>query len=220
MFYRSENKEISLKNEDIPDSIFKNAGVLHTGSAFTYKDITFEDTLFFLEKARKHKILVSYDPNWRDKRLQDTKIAKQRIFSVLEYVDLLKLSDTDALGITGAKTLSAALKKLPDNTIVTLGEKGAFHKKDKKKTFLPAFKVKVADTIGAGDAFTSGILYRYLKEGPESLNKNLRYTLLFASAVAALTCTSNGATDGFQNITQLKRFMKNNLVNVGAMPAL
>ena len=208
IFYRPETDEISLKNEKIPDSLFKNAGVLHTGSAFTYKDITFEDTMFFIEKAKKHNVFVSYDPNWRDKRLTDPKKAIKHIFSILQYVDLLKLSDSDALGITGAKTLSAAVKKLPDNTFVTLGAKGVFHKKDKKNTFLPAFKVNVADTIGAGDAFTAGLLYMFLKEGSDILNNNLKKAMIFASAISALVCTSNGASSGLKNITQVKQFLR------------
>ena len=73
VFYRAQNTAISLKHEKIPDSVFTNAGVLHIGSAFTYKDVTFEDTIYFLNKAKNHKVFISYDPNWRSRRIREIK---------------------------------------------------------------------------------------------------------------------------------------------------
>jgi fructokinase len=196
IFYRPENPEISLKTSCSPKRVFKECAILHTASAYTYKDITFDDAVFFIEKAREKDIFVTYDPNWRKKRLRDPALAKKRIKKILEIIDLLKLSDEDALEITSSKALSSALKKLPPNTIVTLGEKGSFHKKDKDATFTPAFRVRVVDTIGAGDAFTAGLIARYMEDGPSAFTSNIKYSLLFASAAAALVCTQQGASKG------------------------
>jgi fructokinase len=205
IFYRPENTSCPLKKEEIPESVFKQAKILHTDSAFTYKDGTYEDTMYTIAKARKHNVFVSYDPNWRNGRIKNTAKARKRIARIIEYTNLLKLSDTDAIGITGAKTLEAAVKKLPSNTIITAGLKGAFHVKDKRETFIPAFQIKVADTIGAGDAFTAGLLHEYARKGEKSLTRDLRQTMLFASAAAALICAKSGATAGIKKLAQVKR---------------
>ncbi len=205
IFYRPERYGQPLKSKKIPDTLFRKSKVLHTGSAFTYKDETYKDALYFIKKAKEHNVFVSYDPNWRDKRIKYVGAARKRIKTILEYADLIKLSDTDALGITGAKTLEKALKRLPDNIIVTLGAKGAFSVKNGKRSLIHAFNVKVADTIGAGDAFAAGLICEYLRKGPACFKKDMKQTMIFASACAALVCTKPGATLGIKNLQQVLR---------------
>ncbi len=122
-------------------------------------------------------------------------------------MDLLKLSESDALGITGARTLTGALDRLPRNIVVTRGHKGAFFWDGKKKTYSPVFKVPVVDTIGAGDAFTAGLIYRYCLLGKEAFREEKKETLAFASAASALVCKGRGATEGLRSAYQVKRFL-------------
>jgi fructokinase len=65
---------------------------------------------------------------------------------------------------------------------------------------LPAFRVALADTVGAGDSFNAGLLTRLAelgattRSGLEQLPDTvLSEALRFAAAVAALNCTRPGA---------------------------
>jgi fructokinase len=197
-----------LKREEFPSSLFKKADVFHTGSAYSYNDYTFDDALKCMERAKKENIFVTYDPNWRKFRIKNERKTRARIKKLLLYVDLLKLSKRDAVGITGAKTLSGALRRLPKNTVVTLGDKGSFFWDGKRKTYHPAFRVRVVDTIGAGDGFTAGLIYRYCTKGMEAFQKQKKETLAFASAISALVCGGRGAAEGLQNLQQVERFLR------------
>ena len=212
LFYKSHGKQNWFKKKQLPFHIFKKANVFHTGSTYSYNDRTFEDTLESMRRAKKENVFITYDPNWRKFRIKNKEKARGRIKKLLSYVNLLKLSESDAAGITGARTLSGALRRLPENTIVTLGNKGSFFWDGKKKIFHPAFKVHVVDTIGAGDAFTAGVIFRYCLKGKEAFRKEKKETLAFASAVSALVCTGRGSAEGLRNLRQVKRFLKLNKI--------
>jgi fructokinase len=209
LFYKTIGPQILFKKTDIPESLFKEADIFHTGSWYSYSDYTFEDTLKFLKRAKKENVFTTFDPNWREGRIKNRNVAHKRIEKLLEYTDLLKLSDTGATGITGAKTLSRALKKLKRRMVVTLGEKGSFYWDGKKKVLCPASKVRVVDTIGAGDAFTAGLIHRYCVVGEEFFWKEMKKNLTFASALSAMICKGRGAAEGVQNLKQVKKFLKN-----------
>ena len=63
---------------------------------------------------------------------------------------------------------------------------------------LPAYRVPVVDTTGAGDAFLAGLLHRLVKE-PNLLagsdSGRVQQALQFASACGALVCQGAGAID-------------------------
>ena len=89
----------------------------------------------------------------------------------------------------------AALRELRDRGVgraaITLGADGALLLADGEILEVEAFDVAVADTTGAGDAFTAGLLHAWLLDGrsPEVAGR-------FAAATAALNCTAVGARGG------------------------
>ncbi|MFC1643893.1 carbohydrate kinase family protein [Candidatus Omnitrophota bacterium] len=208
LFYRPRGPETAFKKGQFPPSLFKKTSVFHTASAYSYNDYTFEDALRLMKRAKKGNVFTLYDPNWREGRIKNKRKTRSRIQKLLPYVDILKLSDTDATGITGAKTLSSALVRLGREAVITLGEKGSFFWNGKKKTCCPAFKVHVVDTIGAGDAFTAGLIYRYCLRGIKAFREERKETLVFASAVSAFVCKGRGATEGLRSLRQVQTFLK------------
>ena len=78
---------------------------------------------------------------------------------------------------------------------VTLGTQGcALHRREGATIALPAHRVRVADTIGAGDTFT-GALAAAIARG-ESLER----ALAWANAAAALSVTGPGAIGGMPDL--------------------
>ena len=71
--------------------------------------------------------------------------------------------------------------------IVTRGDKGAMAASADGIVHVPAFRVEVIDTTGAGDAFNAGLAVGLAER------RTLEAALRLASATAALACTRRGA---------------------------
>ena len=210
LFYKSPGLQTAFSREEMPSSLLRNASAFHSGSAHSYGDFTFGNILKLMDLARKEDCLVSYDPNWRETRIKNRKKALQRVNMFFAYSDILKLSEEDALGITGKRTLSSALRHMGRSCFLTLGRKGSLYWNGREETFCPAFKTQVVDTIGAGDAFTAALIHLYCFKGKEKFLEESRDNLRFASAVSALACAGRGATEGLKNLDQVRAFLKAN----------
>lgn len=91
-----------------------------------------------------------------------------------------------------------------DLLIVTYGADGAKVFDGKEIYHHPGYKVKTADSVGAGDAFLSGFLYKMLNDS------TVEEALDYASATGALVASHNGATPdySFKDIEQIKQMKK------------
>lgn len=87
-------------------------------------------------------------------------------------------------------------------TTITLGERGSITFADDQTIEVPAFKVEVADTTGAGDVFHGGYIYGLLQ------GWNIRECVKFASAVAALKCREIGGRAGIPSLTEVMKFLE------------
>ena len=119
------------------------------------------------------------------------------------------VSSAEALfGTTGLKDYGSALKRLAEHLsgflAVTDGPNGIYWLDRGELRHLPAFKIKVIDSLGAGDAFHGGFTLA-LAEGRE-----LPDILRFASATAALKCTKFGGASGAPTRAEVEAFLKEN----------
>jgi ribokinase len=87
-------------------------------------------------------------------------------------------------------------------TTVTLGERGSVTFADHEIIEIPAFKVNVVDTTGAGDVFHGGYIYGLLQGWP------VRECVRFASAAAALKCRELGGRTGIPSLGEVMRFLE------------
>lgn len=77
-------------------------------------------------------------------------------------VDVLFCNETEALLFTDTKQLDDAkeiLKKYAKTFVITLGGEGSIIFDGKEFLHIPAYKVKVLDTVGAGDVFAGTFLH-------------------------------------------------------------
>jgi fructokinase len=211
-FYQTCGPALSFRPGELSYSILDNISVLHTGSKFSYDDHTHTSVLDLVRKAYGKKVLVTFDPNWRQGRVRDEGTARKRIRRLLPHVGLLKLSVKDALGITEKRTARAALNDilndLNGSLVVTDGPSGSFYWNGKKEVFQKAFKVRVADTIGAGDAFSAGLIHRYVMYGKDRFAVEKKENLCYASALSAMVCAGKGAQGILKDHSQVVRFLR------------
>ena len=72
---------------------------------------------------------------------------------------------------------------------------------------IPAFKVDVVDTTGAGDVFHGAFIYGLLQ------GWDIEYTAKFSSAVSAIKCTRLGGRAGIPNLATVERFLEDGTID-------
>jgi sugar/nucleoside kinase (ribokinase family) len=117
--------------------------------------------------------------------------TQDELIVALRVVNVLKPCKAAARELTGEADYEKIAKSLlrlgPTLIAITLGHDGCMLATPKELVHVPAFKVDVVDTTGAGDAFMGGLSYGLLQ------NWNLKRVGTFANACAALCCTKVGA---------------------------
>jgi len=135
---------------------------------------------------------VIFDLDVSNSYFDHAKLATEKdLISALQLVDVLKPCKAAAREITGETDYEKIAVKLlalgPKVVAVTMGAEGALIASAGKMAHVPAFKVSVVDTTGAGDAFMGGLSYGLLQDWDH------RRVGLFANACAAICCTKVGA---------------------------
>ncbi|MDJ0827830.1 MAG: carbohydrate kinase [Rhodobacter sp.] len=102
------------------------------------------------------------DPNIRPGFVTDEAAYRARIHRMMALADIVKLSDEDLHWLLGGGEIGALarglLTKGPSVVCVTEGAKGARGFTQGGEVRVPAARVEVADTVGAGDTFNAGLL--------------------------------------------------------------
>lgn len=127
--------------------------------------------------------------------------------SLLSYVDLLVMNEIEAEKLYDGSTLEERAIGLIQNgidyVVITLGEKGViFCDKVLNCKRLPAYKVDVVDTTGAGDSFIGGIVAAWQDE------KSFEEAVLYAIAVGSLSTTKYGAQPSLPSKEEVKTFIE------------
>jgi sugar/nucleoside kinase (ribokinase family) len=119
------------------------------------------------------------------------------------------ISSVEALrGSTGLNDLRAALRKLGQTfngfLAFTDGSDGVYWLENGQIRHIEAFKVKAIDTLGAGDVFHGAFAFRFVESG------DLRDSMRFAAAAAAIKCTRFGGLMGAATRAEVDDFLGRN----------
>ena len=161
-------------------------------------------TLEKLMKRETKSRVISLDPNIRPGQIKDRRAHLARLSRLIAMADIVKISDEDVAWMTGksefAKAASKWLKLGAKIVVITKGGEGVEAFTRGFAIGQPAVKVKVADTVGAGDTFTAGLLAALSKAkllDKKSLaaisRDDLEAALAFAAKAAAVTVSRPGA---------------------------
>ncbi|MEJ7893096.1 MAG: PfkB family carbohydrate kinase [Solirubrobacteraceae bacterium] len=109
--------------------------------------------------------LVVVDPNCRPDLIADRTAYRARLDRVLARADLLKASVDDLAYLEPDARPAEAARRLGAPAVVTAGADGALAVTREDVVEVPAHRVRVVDTIGAGDAFGAGLLAWWIESG-------------------------------------------------------
>lgn len=209
-FARKPGADTCLKKEEVDLSIIENTDIFHVGSLSLTDNPSKEATFFALEKAKEFGKIISYDPNYRALLWDSKEKAIEGMRSVLDYVDVMKLSDEETFLLTDIEEPQAAAKVLLDRGMsivaVTLGADGAYICTKEGGAFVPGFASTVVDTTGAGDSFWGGFLYQLSKSGkrPEEISlEEAKAFARFGNAVASLCVEKRGGIPAIPTMEQV-----------------
>ena len=146
---------------------FSGDGILAFGSLYSLDPAIREQVKQILATARKEGVFMIYDPNIRQHNLDEGTLM-QSLKENIAFADIVKGSDADYETIFGKRSYDEyyeEIRKINPEAIfvLTLGENGVAGFIDDERIQLPAEKVDVVSTIGAGDAFTAGMIH-YLEK--------------------------------------------------------
>ena len=178
-------------------------GLLQFGSISLIGDPAGQSILSLVAREKNRRV-CAFDPNIRPNIVTDETVYRARLEQALEASSILKTSDEDLEYMYPGRSLeyavNAAMKKGVRIVIVTRGVNGTEAYFDSRKTSAQAVPVEVADTIGAGDSFHAAILVWLNEHGvrePVHLHEltieDIREALVFATKVAAITCSRTGS---------------------------
>jgi 2-dehydro-3-deoxygluconokinase len=194
-YYREKSPTSTMRCEDLNEEYIKNAKVLHITGVFP--SITKNNQEIILESvrlAKKHNLLVSFDPNIRLK-MWTKEEAKGYIEKLLPHVDILLIGDEEIEILLGDVTIEDAIKTFHgygiEKVVVKKGANGALGSDGKNVYEVDAIKPKaLVDTVGAGDGFAAGFLTSLVK------GKTLEESVKFANAVGSLVVGVEGDNEG------------------------
>ncbi|GFG55788.1 carbohydrate kinase [Mycolicibacterium agri] len=135
--------------------------VAHTGSIAAILEPGCRATAALLDTYHV-SATITFDPNVRPALIEDDEQARRRIDRLVERADVVKVSDEDLRWIDPNRTLEQVAQTWldlgPAIVAVTMGERGAFALCAAGAARVAARRVDVVDTLGAGDAFMTGLI--------------------------------------------------------------
>lgn len=161
--------DISWRVPELPG----RSGHLHTGSIGALMRPGGVDVLAAMDGGRRLGT-VSYDPNVRPSLLPDRETTLAEVDRRVAVSDVVKASDEDLEWLAGRPLDEDDLLEMlhtwrdrgPSLVVCTRGEQGALAVLPSGTAErLPGTRVEVADTVGAGDSFMSGLLSALLDAG-------------------------------------------------------
>ncbi len=207
-FYVDGTADWGWSPDELPAVLPTGTVALCTGSLAVALEPAATVLTDLMSRESARGVSVVLDPNMRPTLIGDRRTAERRLEAQVSSADVVKVSDEDlawvAPDVSPTDVASRWLERGPRLVVVTRGGAGASGLTlDGTRVDVPAYPVRVVDTVGAGDAFTAGLvdaLARHDLLGGTARDRlgrcdigTLRSVLERATLVAALTCARRGA---------------------------
>ncbi|HEU0214005.1 MAG TPA: carbohydrate kinase [Jiangellaceae bacterium] len=207
-FYVEGTADWGWTPAELPEALPAGTLALCTGSLAVALEPGATAMTDLMRRTGAAGVSVVLDPNLRPALLGERAAARRRLEAQVALADVVKVSDEDLGWVapehSPADTAARWLDLGPAMVVVTQGAAGAFAVTlGGARAVVPAYPVDVLDTVGAGDAFTAGLVdalgghdllggaarARLGRCGDATLHDVVER----ATLVAALTCARRGA---------------------------
>ena len=209
-FYFNRGADGQLSRQEVENIDLDEFSIIHFGSATAFLPGPLQAAYQgLLQKALQKDIFISFDPNYRHLLFKNnTQTFIDQSWNFLDCCHFFKVSDEEAMLITGAATLNDAVNILLEKTdgifAITLGKEGTMLGIDNKTIIVPSIAVKPVDTTGAGDAFVGAVLYQLSDKTLAQIKalspEQWQGIVINANKAGARTCEYMGAMEAFKHL--------------------
>jgi fructokinase len=168
--------------------------VIHIGSVATLLEPGASELFKWLSIK---SATVVFDPNVRPSIQGDREVYRNSVERWIDLAKIVKLSEDDFSWLyenSESEVITNWLSRGTEIVVVTRAEKGLSAFTKEGRIDCPAAKVKLVDSVGAGDTIGAVIVEGLLKYGLAGLKADvLRQVLERAAKAAGITCSRAGA---------------------------
>jgi fructokinase len=168
--------------------------VIHVGSVATLLEPGASELLKWVSE---NSAPVIFDPNVRPSIQGDKSLYRAAVERWIEKASIVKLSEDDLNWLYGGgeeSIVSGWLARGVSIVVVTRAEKGLRAYSPGAVIDVPAVKVELVDSVGAGDTIGAVLVEGVLQRGIDGLRGDvLKSVLERAAKAAAITCSRAGA---------------------------
>jgi len=181
----------------LPNPQTEKPALLHFGTLATVIEPGASVLFEWAQSVAKIAPIV-FDPNIRPALISNRDQYVKQVERWVSISSAVKVSDEDLKwlypNLEIDQVVNNWLAKGPSLIVVTYGEKGLAGYRQGEKVNVDAVKVKVADTVGAGDTVGAILVEAIVKDGLDTLNGvRLEMMLKRAAKAAATTVSRSGA---------------------------
>ncbi|MFV0380770.1 MAG: ribokinase [Breznakia sp.] len=151
-------------------------------------EITMASVEYTIERCYEEGIPIIYNPA----------PAKPILEKTLRKATYITPNESEFALLFPKKSQEEILKKMSNQLILTLGEKGVAIHDGSIIQSIPAYDVEVVDTTGAGDTFNGVLGFSLLRKYP------LKEAVQIANLAAALSIQEKGAQGGIPSLAKMK----------------
>ncbi len=214
-FYRRCAADLYFTDEDFKDIAFEQSDMLEFGSVALKTSVSMDAHLSLIERAKEAGATVCFDPNLRFNLWEDKDLLKETVMQFAGYADVIKVGLDELEFLTGTKIPCTEL--FGDNVkvlLVTDGSRGAkVCLRDGRTYSCGGYKIKAADTTGAGDSCFGGFISGLMDAGVTEdslLDESVDYeTILdFACKCGAYTTMGYGAIPAMGDRETIEKAVK------------
>ena len=191
-FVGDDSADLHFDAAQLPQGWQAHCKWAHFGGISLARQPLADKLIALAEQLKLAGVRISYDPNYRLLMDQNYDSTLRRM---TELADVVKVSEEDLVGLFRTEDTVSAFNTLrawnPTATyLYTKGGDGASLHIGDAEWSLPAMKVAVIDTVGAGDASIAALAWSMMhRTGAEPLQH-----LRFSVAAGAAACLAQGAT--------------------------
>lgn len=184
----------------LPEDVYQHEALIAQADVVLLQlEIPLRTVIAAAEVAKRHGRTVILNPGPAMDLPEE--LLKHTDYITPNRSELGLLTGMDTSGEQWKEAAKRLLEMGPRHVITTLGSQGSgYMKSDMHITDVPAYRVPVIDTTGAGDSFNGGLAYAL------AAGEDLDNAVHFATKVSALAVTKFGAQAGMPSLEKVETF--------------
>lgn len=192
-FYHTIGSNGTFCESDVPREAVAGSRIVHVAGANLMPRFDGPPTTRLLQWARGQNMLTALDTTWdASGRWLDI------IGETLPFVDCFLPSIEEARAMTGFDEVESVAQALLDRGVrvvaLKMGSEGSYVRTVDSRLRVPALRVNVVDTTGAGDAYVGGFL------AGQAAGWDIERSAQLATATGAACVTAVGTTPGLRDL--------------------